>query len=79
MKKAIVSISTLFVLQSCCTVFGTGCGEKCTTPAARRCKGDKVQVCNSNKEWDSFVDCAKINAKCTEDATAPATCKLGGK
>ena len=63
MRKLFV-IALLLSIPSCCTVLGTGCGEKCTTIAQQRCNANTVQICNSNKEWDDVIKCDKVNGKC---------------
>ena len=42
-----------------CIAYIAGCGE-CTTNSMR-CYGDTVQMCNVNAQWETVLDCSKIN------------------
>lgn len=78
MKQLVLAIF-MFTTPGCCAVFGSGCpGTTCTTVATKRCRDNKVQVCNSEKKWDTFVDCDKLKGECGVSARdgKTLTCNL---
>ena len=55
------------------------CGKKCDTIGSLRCKGNKVEVCNSSKKWKTSRDCSDFaNTKCGE-LQGTKTCVKRGK
>lgn len=66
MKKLVLAIF-LITMPGCCKMFGKNCrtsANACETVAEKRCHGNLIQVCNSKKYWDSFMDCSKVSGKC---------------
>ena len=73
MKIKIILIA--LTLTSCNWLLGTGTPE-CTTPGAKRCRANKVEVCAGDKHWEKIIDCNKypgmvccdVKLTCTKEA-----------
>lgn len=65
MKKLLL-ITALVALPGCNWLFGTNT-PKCTTPGAKRCNKNNVEVCAGDKHWEKAINCTEYKMTCSEE------------
>lgn len=57
--ELIVVVAIIFAVIAFLAVSISGCHDGCESDATR-CNGDRVEVCNTETDWELEVDCLEI-------------------
>lgn len=56
--ELIVVVAIIFAVIAFLAVSISGCHDGCESDATR-CNGDRVEICNTDDNWEKSVDCKK--------------------